>query len=430
MPDCFRVLGGTPLRGRVTLSGCKNGALPVLAAALLVEDDVVLHNVPAISDIEKMCQLMTLLGARVVREGSTIRVNAGRLTAVRADHNLSAAMRASIDIVGPLLARCGRAEVPLPGGCAIGSRPVDYIITALQQLGVQTEEQTDMVIYSTGGRVQGGVVTLDPVYRSPRATFIVTMVAVLAEGRTVIENASPDPEVEGFCQFLRTAGARIEGEGTTRLVIDGCDRLHGCEHAILSDRIEAGTYLLAAAATRGEVRVEPIPPAHIESLLGKLEEMGLEVVREAAAVTVRYSGRPTGATIYTTPYPGFPTDLQPPMVVLMCLADGRSVMKETIYDGRLTYVNELRRMGARVKLESSQQAAIEGVEALEGRRVEGSDMRAAAALVVAALAATGESLVDGRHYILRGYEQFAEKLAALGARISVTPGPDGQCDGA
>jgi UDP-N-acetylglucosamine 1-carboxyvinyltransferase len=297
----------------------------------------------------------------------------------------------------------------------------------LQQIGVQTEEQSDVVIYSTNGRLQGGVVTLNPVFRPVRATFIVAMAAALAQGTTVIENASPDPEVEGFCQFLRAAGASIEGDGTTRLVIEGRDRLHGCEHTILSDRIEAGTFLLAGAATRGEVRVSPIKPDHLDSLLTKLEEMGLVVLREDDAVTVRYEKRPVGTTIYTTPFPGFPTDLQPPMVVLMCLADGRSVIKETIYDGRLTYVHELRRMGAQVKLESSQQAVIEGVDALEGRQVEGSDMRASAALVLAALAAEGESLVDGRHYVLRGYERFEDKLTALGARITNSSSTTGDC---
>jgi len=427
MPDCFRVEGGIPLRGDVVLSGSKNGALPVLAATLLVEGDVLLHNVPRISDIERMCQMIALLGADVRRDGDTVRINAAHLSTTRADRDLSAAMRASIDVVGPLLARCGHAEVPLPGGCAIGSRPVGYIIQALQQLGVQTEERTDVVVCTTEGRLQGGTVTLDPVYRSPRATFIVAMTAALAAGRTVIENASPDPEVEGFCHFLQAAGVGVEGIGTSRLVIEGRERLHGCEHTILSDRIEAGTYLLAGAATKGEVRVHPIKPDHIASLLDKLEEMGLSVLREADAVTVRYEKRPTGATVYTTPFPGFPTDLQPPMVVLMCLAEGRSAMYETIYDGRLNYVHELRRMGAQVKLETGQQAVIEGVDTLQGRQVEGADMRAGAALVVAALAASGESTIDGRHYIIRGYECLEEKLAALGARISIPTGAGGDC---
>ena len=420
MPDRFRVVGGTPLRGDVHLSGSKNGALPILAATLLVEGEVVLHNVPLISDIEKMCQMIALLGARVAREGNTVRINATPLTTQRADRDLSAAMRASFDVVAPLLARFHRAEVPLPGGCAIGSRPVDYVIKALEALGVQTEEQTDVVICTAPQGLVGATVTLDPIYRSPRATFTVAMAATLAQGRTIIENASSDPEVENFCQFLQAAGATVNGAGTTRLIIEGRDHLRGCEHTIMSDRIEAGTYLLAAAVTRGDVRVAPIKPDYIAALLDKLEEMGgLALLRERDAVTVRYEARPAGTTVYTMPFPGFPTDLQPAMVVLMCLADGRSAIHETIYDGRLNYVHELRRMGAQVKLVDSQQAVIEGIETLQGRQVEGADMRGGAALVLAALAAEGESLIAGRHYIIRGYEHLEAKLTELGANIAI-----------
>ncbi|MHB9023870.1 MAG: UDP-N-acetylglucosamine 1-carboxyvinyltransferase [Armatimonadota bacterium] len=420
-PDRLMVKGGVPLCGEVTPSGCKNGALPILAATLLVEDALVLQNVPEISDIDKMIQLVAYLGARVERDGHTVRVNATHLATAQADRDLVAAMRASFDVVGPLLARFGHARIPLPGGCAIGSRPVDYVIEALHTLGVQAVEQTDEVLFSTPEGLHGGTVTLDPVYRSPRATFIVTMAATLADGRTIIENASADPEVENFCHFLQAAGARIEGIGTDRLIIDGCRRLHGCTHAVLPDRIEAGTYLLAAAATRGEVRVNAINPATLGALLEKLDEMGLQVNRGDTWASVAYQSRPNGATVYTSAYPGFPTDIQPPMVVLMCLAQGNSTMHEAIYDGRLTYVNELRRMGAQVKLENSRQAIITGVEELHGRNVEGADMRAGAALVIAALAAQGESLVSGRHYILRGYENFEEKLTALGAQIAVMP---------
>jgi len=419
MSDRYVITGGVPLNGDVTLGGSKNGALPILAATLLIEDEVVLHNVPQISDIDKMCQLISLLGAKVERRGRTVRVNASALTSARADRDLTAAMRASFYVVSPLLARLGRAEVPLPGGCSIGSRPVDYVIDALRHLGVSAEERTDEVICSTPKGLQGTTVTLDPTYRSPGATFNLAMAATLANGRTIIENASADPEVEGFCRFLQAAGATIEGAGDNRLVIDGRDHLHHCEYTIISDRIEAGTFLLGGAATGGTVRVGPIKPAHLGALLDKLEEMGLVVLRERDAVTVRTEGRPRGATVYTTAFPGFPTDLQPPMVVLQCLAEGRSVMNETIYDGRLTYVHQLRRMGAQLKLETSQQAVIEGVDALQGREVEGADMRASAALVLAGVAAHGESVVDGRHYILRGYEHFEEKLTALGAKIQV-----------
>ncbi len=421
MSDIFHIVGGTPLFGEVTLSGCKNGALPILAATLLVQDVVTLTNVPQISDIEKMCRLMELLGAKVTITGNTVTVDARELTSIRPDRDLSAAMRASFYIIGPLLARLGQAEVPLPGGCAIGSRPVDYVVEALEKLGVHSEEKTDVVVVSTEFGLKGATVTLNPQFRSPGATFNVAMAASLADGKTIIENASADPEVENFCAFLQASGVSIDGVGTNRLEITGSKRLHGCSHEIVCDRIEAGTYLAAGLATRGEVRVSPIKPAYLESLLQKMEEMGATVLREENAVTVRYEKQLRGVTVFTEPYPGFPTDLQPLIVVLMCLAAGGSSIIEGIYDGRLTYVHELRRMGAKVKLEDSRQATIEGVTELEGRAVEGADMRAGAALVVAALAARGESKVAGLHYVLRGYEAMKEKLRGIGAQIDIKP---------
>lgn len=420
MSDTIHITGGVPLRGNVPLSASKNGTLPILAATLLVEDEVVLHNVPQIADIARMCQLMELLGAQVTREGDTVRVNARRLTNAQPDRDLMAAMRASFYVLGPLLARLGRAEVPLPGGCAIGSRPVDYIINALCGLNVQADEEIDVVKCTAPGGLLGGTVTLDPIYKSPGATFNVVMAACLAQGRTIIENASADPETEQFCEFLMAMGAQIDGAGSNRLVIEGQQRLHGCEFNVwLADRIEAGTYLIAGAATRGAVRVSPIRPAHLAALIDKLEEMGLQVTREPDAVTVAYTERPHGVTVYTSPFPGFPTDLQSPMVALMCLAEGRSDMYEAIYDGRMSYIHELRRMGAQVKLDTSQHAIIEGVDMLQGRDLEGADMRAGAALIIAALAAEGENTVGNRHYIIRGYERIEEKLRLLGANVAL-----------
>jgi len=428
MIDCLRICGGIPLIGDVTLNGSKNGALPILAATLLVDDEVILTNVPQISDIEKLLLLLEGQGATVTRQHDTVHINARRLTRTDIDRDLAAAMRGSFYLLGPLLARHRHAKIPLPGGCAIGNRPVDYVIKALEGLGVRTEERTDEIICSAPDGLHGNTITLDPVFRSPGATFNVAMTASLAEGRTIIENASADPEVEDFCRFLQAAGVTISGAGSTRLVIDGQPRLHSCAHTIISDRIEAGTFLIAAAATRGNVRVSPLKPAYLDSLLEKLEEMGVTVLRERDAITVRGDVRPRAGTVYTTPYPGFPTDLQPPMVVLMCLAEGRSMMNETIYDGRLTYVHELRRMGAQVKLATRQHAVIDGVASLRGRRVEGADMRAGAALVVAALAATGESTIAGRHYIVRGYECLEDKLRQLGAHVLPVDAPDDQCD--
>jgi UDP-N-acetylglucosamine 1-carboxyvinyltransferase len=332
-------------------------------------------------------------------------------------------MRGSWYVAGPLIARLGRAEVPQPGGCAIGSRPVEYVTSQFGRLGVRTEERTDVMVLSADDGMRGATCVLDPTFRSPGATFNVAMAAVMARGRTVIEHASADPEVESFCRFLQACGAEIDGVGTERLVIEGRPRLHGCTHRIISDRIEAGTYLIAGAATRGAVRVAPVAPWHLGSLLDIMEGMGLDVSREDDAIAVRWVGRPRGAVVFTEPFPGFPTDLQPPMVALMCLADGQSEMHERIYDGRLAYVHELRRMGAQVRLMDSRRALISGVEGLQGTEVEGADMRAGAALVLAALAAEGESRVGGRHYVLRGYQDLEEKLIRLGARICVEATP-------
>lgn len=425
MTDVIRITGGTPLRGELSLSASKNGTLPLLAAALLVKDDVILHNVPQITDVMRMLQLLEMLGATVERDGNSVRINATHLNEDPPDRELVASMRASFWVIGPLLARLGHAELPLPGGCAIGSRPVDYIINALCSFNIEAIEEVDVVKCQAKGRLQGAKITLDPAYKAVAATFIPTMTACLAEGRTVIENASADPETEQLAAFLTKIGAHIEGAGTHHLVIDGREELHGCEFAIeLTDRIEAGTYLIAGAATRGSVRVSPIRPLHLAALLQKLEEMGLRVEREEHAVTVTYVERPRGVTVYTAPFPGFPTDLQSPMVALMSLAEGRSEMYESIYDGRLGYVHELRRMGAQVKLENSRHVVIEGVESLQGRDLEGADMRAGAALVVAALAADGTSTVANRKYIIRGYERIEEKLSDLGAKIALPEDDD------
>lgn len=423
MEESFRVIGGVPLNGEVQLSGSKNCALPILAAALLVDDIVVLKNVPKISDISTICKMISLLGAKIAWQGNTLTIDARKLTSTMPDRDLSVAIRASYYLIAPLLARLHKAEVPIPGGCYIGSRPIDYVITALRQLGVHAEEQIDLVICHASNGLHGAQITLDPKYRSPGATFTAVMAAVLAKGRSIIDNASADPDVENFCHFLCAAGASIEGIGSTRLTIEGKEKLHGCEHEIISDRIEAGTYLIAAAATHGEVRVTPIKPRYIESLLAILEKMGAAVIREENAVTVRYEKRLQGCTVYTEPFPGFPTDMQPMMVVLMCLAAGNSEMHEAIYDGRLNYVRDLRGMGAMAKLEGNHQVIIEGVEKLHCGNPNGADMRAGVALIIAALAAEGESRVNGRKFVARGYENLEEKLCKLGAQIFI-PAPE------
>jgi UDP-N-acetylglucosamine 1-carboxyvinyltransferase len=330
---------------------------------------------------------------------------------------LAERMRASFWVAGPLLARLRSATVPLPGGCAIGSRPVDYIIQGFAALGVRAEIEHGLM-KATADRLPGGTVFLDARYRSPGATFNVMMLSVLADGATTIENASTDPEVVSCAEFLNAMGARISGIGGATLHIEGVPALRGCEFTGIADRIEAGTYLLAAAATRGDVTVEQANPAHLDFVLAKLEEAGLAITRCDDAIRVQAPDRARAVDITTGPFPLFPTDLQSPMVVLLSLADGTSIVQETIYDGRLTYLDELRRMGAQSRM-VDQTAIITGVERLTGASIHAHDMRAGAALVVAALAAEGESRISGLHFIQRGYQDLEAKLRSLGADLRV-----------
>jgi len=419
--DGLIITGGQPLRGTVRLSGSKNGALPVLAATLLMDGEVVLYNVPLIEDVYTMVELLRSLGLRaeVKPSGVVIIRGNGPQTAV-APVELVQRMRASFYLAGPLLARLGHAEVPLPGGCKIGTRPIDYVIRGLGVLGVEAKVEHGYVRASTG-RLRGATVYLDGRYRSPGATFNITMAASLAEGATVIENASGDPEVVNFCEFLNAMGASISGAGSNRLTIEGVRSLAGCSHRMVADRIEAATYLMAAAITGGDVTVEEITPGSVDFVLATLRQAGMEIDTTDRSIRLRARQRPRAVKVATGPYPLFPTDLQPPMVVVMTVADGISTMQETIYDGRLSYVDELRRMGAEIQV-LDQVAVITGVERLTGAKMSARDMRAGAALTLAALAAEGDSEITGRRFILRGYERFDQKLGALGARIATVKG--------
>jgi UDP-N-acetylglucosamine 1-carboxyvinyltransferase len=419
--DALIINGGRPLRGTVRLSGSKNGALPVLAATLLMDGEVVLYNVPLIEDVYTMVDLLRALGLRAeIKPSGVVIVRSRGPESSLAPLELVQRMRASFYVAGPLLARLGRAEVPLPGGCKIGTRPIDYVVDALGTLGVEAEVDHGYV-RARAGRLRGGTVYLDARYRSPGATFNVAMAACLAEGTTIIENASGDPEVVNFCEFLNAMGARISGAGSNRLAIEGVRSLEGCAHRVVADRIEAGTYLLAAAVTGGTLTVEEIDPSSLDFVIAVLREAGMDVETLDRSVRLRARRRPRAVDVTTGPYPLFPTDLQPPMVVLMALADGTSTVEETIYDGRLAYVDELRRMGARVRI-LDQAAVVTGVKRLTGAKVSARDMRAGAALTLAALAAEGESEITGRHFILRGYERLEQKLTALGARITAADG--------
>jgi UDP-N-acetylglucosamine 1-carboxyvinyltransferase len=417
--DAWRILGGRPLRGTVRPSGSKNGSLPLLAATLVLDGETVLHNVPRIADVQTMMALLRAVGLTVEEQGDgSVRVVNHGIAGHRAPDDLVAKMRASHYLLGPTLLRLGRAEMAMPGGCDLGARPVTHILSVLEALGAQATVGSKG-IELTSKALRGAVVTLDPQHRNPGATFTGLMAASLAQGETVIENASYEPDVTCFCEFLKAAGARIEGLGGARLTVRGVDRLLGTTHRVNSDRLEAGTFICAAAATRGEVLVENITWEELGATLDKLAEAGVELSSRAGGLVARCPRRPRGVDIVTDPFPLFSTDLQPPVAAVLATAKGDSTITETVFDRRLQYVAELKKMGAEIELRDSRRAVIHGVERLRAASVAGGNIRDGAALVVAALCAEGESLVSGRQYVARGYEDFERKLRSLGAEITV-----------
>ncbi len=425
LEDAWRIVGGRPLEGRVRPSGSKNGALPTLAATLLLDGETVLHNVPQIADVATMLELLRAFGLSVEEsgEGEVSVVNRG-LATHRAPRELVARMRASHYLLAPVAARLGRVELPLPGGCNIGRRPVEYILAGLEALGVAAQVRQDR-IEAEAPRMTGGKVSLDPAYRSPGATFSVVAGAAVAEGETVVENASFEPDVVAFCRFLESAGARIEGVGQAVLRVRGVGALGGTRHEINVDRLEAGTFLCAAAATRGEVTVEGVAPGDLGAAVGKLREAGVEVSEVEEGLRTRCRARPRAVDVVTEPYPGFPTDLQPPMAVVLATAAGESAIRESIFDRRLQYVEQLERMGASARVLDSRRAAILGVKHLRGAEVEAHNIRDGAALVIAALSAEGESVVSGRQFVARGYQEFESKLRSLGAQMATVGEEEG-----
>ncbi len=417
MNHFLHIFGGKPLRGNVTVSGSKNGALPVLAACLLIPGECRLRNVPHIQDVETMLALLRSCGAQAEWQAAgEVVIDARDLVNNHVSSELAGKMRASHYLIAPLVARLGEACLPLPGGCNLGSRPMGYILEALTPLGISAREEGERLLIG-GGPAKGGRVALDPVYRSPGATFAAVMAACLAKGDTVIENASGEPDVVSFCGFLNLAGAYILGAGSPTLRIQGVGQLRGVEHRILGDRLEAGTFLLAGASSRGEVTTLGLKPEHLRGFAESLEECGVEIIPQSDGIRARCSRRPRGVDIRTVPFPGFPTDLQPPMMALLAGAEGNSRIEETIFDGRLGHVEQLGRMGADIEIEG-RQALIRGVEGLKGAEVEALNIRAA--LVVAAVGAEGETCLRGREHIARGYERIEEKLASLGAQIRTT----------
>lgn len=419
----IKIEGGVPLSGTVHISGSKNGSLPLLAASLLVDGEVILHNIPHIRDINTMIQMLRALGARVeFREDGGLVIDGSRINSVSAPYDLVRRMRGSFYVAGPLLARFGEAHVPLPGGCVIGSRPVDFHIKGFKALGADVEERHG-AMHARAERLRGARIYMDPRLRSVGATVNLMMAACLAEGTTIIENASREPEVVDCQRFLAAAGADIQGIGSTTLRITGVERLQGVEWSAISDRMEAGTFLIAGALTRGEVTVEPIDPEHLGMVLDVLSQAGCDLEIGNRAVTIRMDDRPNAVDVMTAPYPGYPTDLQPNTGVLMSIARGVSVIEETIFDARFNYVDELIRMGADVRVMDGA-AIFKGVPQLFGAPVVATDIRAGAALILAGLAAEGETEVSGGSLVDRGYEDITGKLKCLGARIETAPEAD------
>jgi UDP-N-acetylglucosamine 1-carboxyvinyltransferase len=417
--DKFRITGGRPLRGRVQISGAKNSALPCMAAALLTAETVTLHNLPYVRDIITQRRLLEDLGATVLTpELRTHKISANHIELFEAPYELVKTMRASVLALGPLLARFGKAKVSLPGGCAIGSRPIDLHLTGFQHLGAEVGlEAGDVVARAPHrGRLRGGEVHFDKV--TVTGTENLMMAATLAEGKTVIHNAAREPEIADLAELLNKMGARVRGAGTPTIQIEGVESLGGAEHTIIPDRIETGTFMVAAAITRGELEIKDCRPEHSTIVIAKLREAGVEI-EELNQSTLRVRCCEQGlkaSDVMTEPHPRFPTDMQAQYMALMTQAEGRSAITETIFENRFMHASEMQRMGARIQIEGNT-AVVEGPTELTGARVQASDLRASASLVLAGLAATGETLIDRVYHIDRGYEKIEAKLSALGASI-------------
>lgn len=413
--DKLIVDGGVSLNGEVRISGAKNAALPVLVASLLCNGPLYIKNVPHLQDITTTMSLLGIMGVRlVVDEKMCIEADTSQLTSLIAPYELVKTMRASILVLGPLLTRYGEAEVSLPGGCAIGSRPVNLHIKGLREMGAEISID-EGYIKARAGRLKGARIFMDLV--SVTGTENIMMAATLAKGTTTIENAAREPEVVDLANCLIAMGARIQGAGTDSITIEGVDKLHGAEHTVIPDRIETGTYLVAGAITRGKIRVRDTNPAMVGAVLEKLREAGAQIGIDGTNIDIDMAGkRPKAVNVTTAPYPQFPTDMQAQFVVLNSIAEGASTVRETVFENRFMHVQELQRMGADIDLQGNT-AVIKGVEKIQGAPVMATDLRASASLALAGLVAENETIVDRIYHIDRGYECIEEKLAQLGARI-------------
>ncbi len=417
--DKLHIIGGTPLEGEVTISGAKNAALPILAATLLGDGVSVISNVPHLHDVTTTMELLGRMGVELtIDERMNIEVDTRNVHTFTAPYELVKTMRASILVLGPLVARFGRADVSLPGGCAIGSRPVDQHIKGLQAMGadIQVEEG---YIKARAERLRGARICLDTV--TVTGTENLMMAATLAQGTTILENAAREPEVEDLARFLNRMGARIEGAGTDVITIEGVERLEGTHHRVLPDRIETGTFLVGGAITGGRVRLKGTAPELLDAVILKLREAGARIETGEDWIELDMEGRrPRAVSVRTAPYPAFPTDMQAQLTALDCIAEGVGTITETVFENRFMHVQELQRMGANIRLEGNT-AIITGVPRLTAAPVMATDLRASASLVLAALVADGRTVVDRIYHIDRGYERIEEKLAALGAHIRRVP---------
>jgi len=418
--DKLQIQGGIPLEGEVRISGAKNATLPILAGCLLADGPVIVSNVPHLQDVTTMIELLGRMGVSVtVDEKMRIEVDASTIKEYSAPYQLVKTMRASILVLGPLLARFGRADVSLPGGCAIGARPVNIHVAGLQAMGADIHIENGY-IKARASRLQGARLVLDTV--TVTGTENLMMAATLAEGQTVLENAAREPEVVDLANFLNAMGAKIRGAGSDKIVIDGVARLNGTCYEVLPDRIETGTYLVAAAITGGRIRVKNARPDHLDAVIAKLQEAGADVVTGDTWIDVDMrSRRPKAVDIRTAPYPAFPTDMQAQFAALNTVATGVGTIIETIFENRFMHMLEMRRMGAEIRLEGNT-AIIKGVERLTAAPVMATDLRASASLILAALVAEGRTEIERIYHIDRGYEAIEEKLQQLGARIRRTPG--------
>ena len=407
------IQGGLPLSGEIRVSGAKNAALPMLAATLLADSPMRVANLPRLKDVETMLALLGRMGVRVAREDGGASLDASGVSEPFAPYELVKTMRASILALGPLVARFGEARVSLPGGCAIGERPVDLHLKGLEAMGAEVGIESGY-IHAKASRLRGARIFMDTV--TVTGTENLMMAACLADGETVLENAAREPEIVDLARCLVAMGARIRGHGTDEVVIEGVKRLGGVDYAVMPDRIEAGTFLAAAAATRGSITITHAPAEALDAVIEKLREAGAEITAAGDSLSIRMAGRPRSVSVRTSPYPAFPTDMQAQFLALNTIASGTALVTETIFENRFMHVQELRRLGARIDIEGNT-AIVQGVDRLAGATVMATDLRASASLVIAGLVADGETVVERIYHLDRGYECLEEKLSRLGARV-------------